>query len=33
MPKGIQRPTAEQREFAKQLRHELTDCEQLPGNT
>ena len=29
MPKGIQRPTAEQREFAKQLRHELTDCEQL----
>ena len=29
MPKGIQRPTAEQREFAKQLRHELTDCERL----
>jgi len=29
MSKGIQRPTAEQREFAKQLRHELTDCERL----
>ncbi|HEX9801837.1 MAG TPA: endonuclease domain-containing protein [Gammaproteobacteria bacterium] len=29
MPKGIQRPTAEQREFSKQLRHELTDCERL----
>ncbi len=29
MPKGIQRPTSEQLEFAKQLRHELTDCEQL----
>ena len=29
MPKGTRRPTAEQREFAQQLRHELTDCEQL----
>ena len=29
MPKGTQRPTAEQREFAQQLRHELTDCERL----
>ena len=29
MPKGTQRLTAEQREFAKQLRHESTDCERL----
>ena len=29
MPKGSQRPTAKQREFARQLRHESTDCEQL----
>ena len=29
MPKGTQRPTGEQREFAQQLRHELTDCERL----
>jgi len=29
MPKGTQRPTAEQREFAQRLRHQLTDCEQL----
>lgn len=29
MPKGTRRPTAEQREFAQRLRHELTDCEQL----
>ena len=29
MPKGTQRPTAEQREFAQRLRHESTDCEQL----
>jgi very-short-patch-repair endonuclease len=29
MPKGTRRPTAEQREFAQQLRHELTDCERL----
>lgn len=28
MPEGTQRPTTEQRKFAKQLRHELTDCEQ-----
>jgi very-short-patch-repair endonuclease len=29
MPKGTRRPTVEQREFAKQLRHELTGCERL----
>ncbi|WP_137887278.1 endonuclease domain-containing protein [Pseudomonas sp. 2FE] len=29
MPKGSPRPTIRQRAFAKQLRHELTDCERL----
>jgi very-short-patch-repair endonuclease len=29
MPKGTQRPSAEQRGFARRLRHESTDCERL----
>jgi very-short-patch-repair endonuclease len=29
MAKGTQRPSAEQRGFARQLRHESTDCERL----
>ena len=29
MPQGTRRPTSEQREFAKHLRHSQTDCEQM----